>query len=122
MIGVVNIVLMLVFANQIIGVFLDMAKPASDEILAYGVMLLMFAALFQMADAMQVMALGLLRGMHDTRVPMIMATVSYWVIGMPAGYILGFSLGLGGGGLWLGLVIGLTFAAVAMMCRFWRRA
>jgi len=83
---------------------------------------LMFAALFQMADAMQVMALGLLRGMHDTRVPMIMATVSYWVIGMPAGYILGFSLGLGGGGLWLGLVIGLTFAAVAMMWRFWRRA
>lgn len=121
-IGAVNIVLMLVFATPIIGVFLDMAKPASGEILAYGVMLLMFAALFQMADAMQVMALGLLRGMHDTRIPMIMATVSYWVIGMPAGYILGFTLGFGGGGLWLGLVIGLTFAAVTMMWRFWRRA
>ncbi len=122
LIGLVNIVLMVVFATPIIGVFLDMAKPASGDILAYGVMLLMFAALFQMADAMQVMALGLLRGMHDTRVPMIMATVSYWIIGMPAGYLLGFTLGLGGGGLWLGLVIGLTFAAVTMMWRFWRRA
>ena len=121
-IGVVNIVLMVVFATPIIGLFLDMDKPASGEILAYGVMLLMFAALFQMADAMQVMALGLLRGMQDTRVPMIMATVSYWVIGMPAGYFLGFTLGLGGGGLWLGLVIGLTVAAVTMMWRFWRRA
>lgn len=121
-IGLVNICLMLLFAPQIIGLFLDMAKPASEEILSYGVMLLMFAALFQMADAMQVMALGLLRGMHDTRVPMIMATVSYWIIGMPASYILGFTLGFGGGGLWLGLVIGLTVAAVTMMWRFWRRA
>lgn len=121
-IGLVNITLMLALPRQIIGLFLDMGKPASAEILAYGAMLLIFAALFQMADAMQVMALGLLRGMHDTRVPMIMAGVSYWVIGMPAGYFLGFHAGLGGGGLWLGLVIGLTFAAVTMMTRFWRRA
>ncbi len=121
-IGCVNIVLMLAFAQQIIGLFLDMSKPASAEILAYGVMLLMFAALFQMTDAMQVMALGLLRGMQDTKVPMIMATVSYWGIGLPAGYVLGFPLGWGGGGLWLGLVIGLTVAAISMMWRFWRRA
>lgn len=121
-IGLINIALMLTFSNQIIGLFLDMGKVESAEILAYGAMLLMFAALFQMADAMQVMALGLLRGMHDTRVPMIMAAVSYWGIGMPAGYVLGFPLGLGGGGLWLGLVIGLTVAAVTMMWRFWRRA
>lgn len=121
-IGLINIALMLTFSNQIIGLFLDMGKVESADILAYGAMLLMFAALFQMADAMQVMALGLLRGMHDTRVPMIMAAVSYWGIGMPAGYVLGFPLGLGGGGLWLGLVIGLTVAAVTMMWRFWRRA
>ncbi len=121
-IGCVNIILMLVLAQQIIGVFLDMSNPASAEILAYGVMLLMFAALFQMTDAMQVMALGLLRGMQDTKVPMFMATVSYWGIGLPAGYVLGFPLGWGGGGLWLGLVIGLTVAAISMMWRFWRRA
>ena len=84
--------------------------------------LFLIFGLVWMADAMQVMALGLLRGMQDTRVPMIMATVRYWVIGMPAGYFLGFTLGLGGGGLWLGLVIGLTVAAVTMMWRFWRRA
>lgn len=122
MIGLFNIVIMLTFSSQIIGLFLDMGKAESAEILAYGVMLLMFAALFQMTDAMQVMALGLLRGMHDTKVPMIMAAVSYWGIGMPAGYVLGFPLGWGGGGLWLGLVIGLTVAAISMMWRFWRRA
>jgi len=121
LIGLINIALMLAFSSQIIGLFLDMGKSESAEILSYGVLLLMFAALFQMADAMQVMALGLLRGMHDTRVPMIMAAVSYWGIGMPASYVLGFTFGWGGGGLWLGLVIGLTVAAVTMMWRFWRR-
>ena len=122
MIGVINIAIMLILPHQIIGVFLDMSNPESAGILAYGVMLLIFAALFQMADAMQVMALGLLRGMHDTKVPMIMAAISYWVIGIPASYGLAFYADLGGAGLWLGLVIGLSFAAVTMMTRFWRRA
>ena len=122
MIGVINIAIMLILPHQIIGVFLDMSNPESAGILAYGVMLLIFAALFQMADAMQVMALGLLRGMHDTKVPMIMAAISYWVIGIPASYGLAFHADLGGAGLWLGLVIGLSFAAVTMMTRFWRRA
>lgn len=122
MIGIINIAIMLILPHQIIGVFLDMSNPESAGILAYGVMLLIFAALFQMADAMQVMALGLLRGMHDTKVPMIMAAISYWVIGIPASYGLAFYADLGGAGLWLGLVIGLSFAAVTMMTRFWRRA
>jgi multidrug resistance protein, MATE family len=122
MIGVINIAIMLILPQHIIGVFLDMSNPDSAGILAYGVMLLIFAALFQMADAMQVMALGLLRGMHDTKVPMIMAAISYWVIGIPASYGLAFHADLGGAGLWLGLVIGLSFAAVTMMTRFWRRA
>ena len=69
---------------------------------------------------MQVMALGLLRGVQDTRAPMIMAALSYWAIGIPASYIIAFPLGLGGVGLWLGLVIGLMCAAALMMARFWR--
>ena len=120
--GLAMILLFLTMASPIISLFLDMGKPGSAEILAFGVKLLAVAALFQMADAMQVMALGLLRGIHDTRVPMIAATVSYWLIGIPAAYALGFPFGMGGIGLWLGLVIGLVFAATLMMARFWHRA
>ena len=52
---------------------------------------------------------------------MIMASVSYWLIGIPASYVLAFPLGLGGTGLWLGLVVGLAVAAVLLMARFWLR-
>jgi len=119
--GLAMIALFLSLGTPIISLFLDTSKPGAAEILTFGVKLLAVAALFQMADAMQVMALGLLRGIHDTKVPMIAATVSYWLIGIPAGYVLGFSFGMGGIGLWLGLVIGLAFAATLMMGRFWRR-
>ncbi|MEO5619936.1 MAG: MATE family efflux transporter, partial [Cypionkella sp.] len=120
--GVAMVLMFTLWPELLIGAFLDEANPASAAILAFGVQLLAMAALFQMADAMQVMALGLLRGVQDTRVPMLAAAVSYWVIGVPAGYLLAFRAGMGGVGLWLGLVIGLTFAAVTMMWRFWGRA
>lgn len=119
--GLAMIALFLTLGTPIISLFLDTSKPGATEILQFGVRLLAVAALFQMADAMQVMALGLLRGIHDTKVPMIAATVSYWLIGIPTGYVLGFPFGMGGLGLWLGLVIGLAFAATLMMGRFWRR-
>jgi MATE family multidrug resistance protein len=77
------------------------------------------AALFQIVDGAQVMALGLLRGVKDTRAPMIIAAISYWIIGVPCGYVLGFSLGWGGVGVWLGLVVGLTAASILLMWRFW---
>ena len=64
---------------------------------------------------MQVMALGLLRGVQDTRVPMWMAGLSYWLIGIPASYLLAFVLGYGGVGLWFGLVLGLASAGGMMM-------
>jgi oxygen-independent coproporphyrinogen-3 oxidase len=104
----------------LIRLFLDLSNPAAEAIVAYGSALLAVAALFQLADAAQVMALGLLRGVQDTRVPMVLASVSYWLIGIPASYALAFPLGLGGVGLWLGLVVGLAFAAVLLMVRFWR--
>ena len=90
--------------------------------LGIGVTLLALGAMFQMADAMQVIALGLLSGIKDTRVPMWLAVISYWVIGIPAGYLLAFRAGYGAVGIWLGLVIGLTVAAILLMARFWRRA
>ncbi len=76
--------------------------------------------MFQLTDAMQVLALGFLRGVHDTRVPMWIAGFSYWVVGMPVAYTLAFHLGFGPAGLWLGLVAGLTLAGILLMRRFWR--
>lgn len=115
-----SIVLFLSLAEPIVALFLDMAKPESAAILAYGVVLVGLAALFQLADGMQVMALGLLRGVQDTKVPMGLAAVSYWLIGIPCSYVLAFPLGHGGVGLWLGLVVGLACASASLMWRFWR--
>jgi len=82
--------------------------------------LLAFAALFQLFDAGQVMALGLLRGVQDTRVPMVMAALGYWGVGFPAAYVLGFPAGLGAPGIWLGLCCGLAVSAGLLTFRFWR--
>jgi MATE family multidrug resistance protein len=121
-VALASVALFLSVPGPIVALFLDMEKPESAAIVAYGVVLLALAALFQLADGMQVMALGLLRGLQDTRVPMVLACVSYWLIGIPAAYALAFPLGLGGVGLWLGLVIGLTCAAGSLLWRFWRLA
>lgn len=116
-----TVVLFLTLPAPLISVFLDPAEPARATILLVGAALLACAALFQLADSMQVMALGLLAGVQDTRVPMIYAAISYWLIGIPASYVLAFPLGFGAVGLWLGLVIGLACAAVSLMARFWAR-
>jgi len=118
--GLVMVALFLALPEALVALFLDTSKPESAPIIAFGAVLLAVAALFQMFDAMQVMALGLLRGVQDTKVPMWLASFSYWIVGIPASYILAFPLGLGGVGLWLGLVVGLVFASVLLMVRFWR--
>ncbi len=119
-IAVVSVCVFLAVPKQIVGLFLDLQKPESPAILAYGATLLVLAGLFQLADGMQVMALGLLRGVQDTQVPLVLASVSYWLIGVPCSYVLAFPLGYGGPGLWLGLVVGLFCAAASLMWRFWR--
>lgn len=119
--GVAMVGLFLAFPAPIIALFLDMAKPESAQIVAFGTVLLALAALFQLADAMQVIALGLLRGVQDTRVPMWLAAVSYWGVGIPCSYVLAFVLGWGAVGVWLGLVVGLVIAAASLMWRFWSR-
>lgn len=115
-----TIAVFLAIPEPLIGLFLDRTKPEAAEILVFGAQLLAVAGLFQLFDAAQVMALGLLRGVHDTRVPMVIATISYWLVGVPASYILAFRLDLGGIGLWLGLVIGLACVGLTLMVRFWR--
>ncbi|WP_435229226.1 MATE family efflux transporter [Pseudopelagicola sp. nBUS_20] len=118
--AIIAVGVFLVFPEFLLGLFIDPEEPQRDAILSIGVMLLYVAALFQVMDGMQIMALGLLRGVQDTRGPMVIAAFSYWVIGVPSGYYLGFVAGLNGVGIWLGLVFGLSVAAALLMWRFWQ--
>ncbi len=116
------IVLYLTAGAWMIGLFLNPDDPVRPEVIATGIVLLYVAALFQLADAGQVQALSLLRGLQDTRVPMVMAAVSYWLIGLPISYVLGFPVGMEGVGIWIGLTLGLTAAWAMMGWRLYRLA
>src|SRR5690606_1796785 len=80
--------------------------------------LLIIAGLFQLSDGIQVVGLGALRGMADVKVPTVITMVAYWVIGLPLGYVLAFHLGMNEHGIWYGLLVGLTCAAVMLVLRF----
>jgi MATE family multidrug resistance protein len=87
--------------------------------------LLLYAAAFQFPDGIQVLSAGALRGLKDTRVPMFLAALAYWGIGMPLGAGLGLGLGgftpaLGPRGMWIGLIAGLSVAALLLCRRFLR--
>ncbi len=121
-VSVLTIILFLTCAEPLISLFMEFDDPQRPEILLIGTGLLAMAALFQLVDGAQVIALGLLRGLQDAKVPMVMAALSYWVIGIPASYYFGFVQGMEGIGVWLGLVLGLACAAVLLMSRFWLRS
>jgi MATE family multidrug resistance protein len=110
----------LLWPEALISVFIQRDEPARDQIMMIGVGLLAVAALFQLVDGVQVIALGLLRGLQDTSMPMVLAGISYWLVGLPTAYLFGFVLDMGGVGVWFGLVVGLGTAAVTLAWRFWR--
>ena len=110
----------LIVPEPLLSAFMQRDDPQRPEILAIGVGLLVVAALFQLVDGTQIIALSLLRGVQDTGVPMVFAAISYWGVGVPASYLLGFVLGFGGVGVWLGLVLGLGVASALLSLRFWR--
>ena len=107
--------------RSVIGLYLDTADPANADVIPLAATLLGVAAVFQVFDGVQVAAAGALRGLKDTRVPMLIGFFSYWVVGLSAGYVFGFVLGWGATGLWWGLVIGLAMAAMLLSQRFRRR-
>ena len=86
-------------------------------VLALAAQLLLFAAAFQLSDGIQVMSGAALRGLKDTRVPMLLAALAYWGVGMPLGAGLGLGLGWGASGMWVGLLAGLSTAAVLLWLR-----
>jgi MATE family multidrug resistance protein len=88
------------------------------EVITIASKLLLVAALFQIADGIQVVVLGALRGLQDVKVPMYLTFVAYWLIGFPTSYFLGFYTSLKAVGVWIGLCAGLTAAALFLYLRF----
>lgn len=94
----------------------------NDTVIALASQLLVLAGLFQFSDGIQVASNGALRGLKDTRVPMAITLFAYWGVGMPVGWWLAFRHGHGARGMWMGLIAGLSVAAVLLFVRFWRSA
>jgi multidrug resistance protein, MATE family len=113
--------LILLAPGVLIGAFLDRGDPANAEVVRLATLFLVFAAIFQLADGAQVTGAGMLRGLHDTRVPMLIAALGYWGVGLPLGIVLAFPLGYQGAGIWVGLAVGLGVVAVLMTARWLMR-
>ena len=112
--------LMFIFPHELITLFLE-DTPENGTVIALGVSFLRIAALFQIVDGWQVVGAGMLRGLHDTRVPMIFALVGYWAVGLGIGVALAFAMDWRGVGIWTGLAAGLGVVAVLMLWRWSRR-
>jgi MATE family multidrug resistance protein len=113
--------LMLFAPHLLIAGFLDQSAPENRAVVELTVVFLAIAAIFQFADGAQAIASGMLRGLHDTRVPMIFAGLGYWGLGLPLSVLFAFGLKLGGAGVWMGLASGLAVVAVLMTSRWMLR-
>jgi len=111
---------MLVAPQLIVALYLDITLPDNQDVVRGAIALLAVGGIFQLFDGAQVVSAGALRGLKDTRIPMVVGVVAYWIVGLPSGYLGGFVLGLGGVGLWCGLAIGLAIAAITLTWRFHR--
>jgi MATE family multidrug resistance protein len=93
---------------------------ADEEVIAIAGLLMLIAGMFQLFDGLQVVMLGGLRGYEDVRMPMVIVFVSYFIIALPIGYLLAFTLKLGPTGIWFGYLIGLITVSALLFRRFRR--
>ncbi len=111
-----------IFHNQLPTIFVDLHDVENlvenREVVAIASQLLLVAAVFQISDGLQVVVLGALRGLQDVKVPMYLTFISYWVIGFPISIYLGIFTTLAATGIWIGLLAGLTAAALLLFIRF----
>lgn len=116
LLSLVSVAMFLLFPEQIVRLY-----TSDPAVSATAMSLLMFTAIYQFSDALQTSANGALRGYKDTKVPMILAIASYWGLALPMGVILGITdiagPAMGEQGFWIGIVTGLTVAAIAMLIR-----
>jgi MATE family multidrug resistance protein len=113
--GIMTCTAIIIFTipDLIVSIYTD-----DPEVATLAVSLIFFAGLFQISDGLQVGAFGALRGLKDTTMPMIFNFVSYWLIGFSVGYYVGIVQDYGPGGLWMGLISGLSVAAILHNTRF----
>lgn len=120
--AVVFAVFFLLFRELLPGLYLNYDNPLelmdNTEVATTAATLLLVAAVFQISDTVQVVALGALRGMQDVKIPTIVTFVAYWVVGFPIMYYLGLFTDYGSMGIWLGLLAGLTVSGILLFLRF----
>ncbi|MCW6036235.1 MATE family efflux transporter [Spirulina subsalsa FACHB-351] len=109
------------FPELVITIYLDVNQAENIEVFELSKSLLKVAAVFQIFDGVQVVANGALRGIKDTKIPLVIGIVCYWLVGFSSGYLLAQRLGLQAIGLWLGCVFGLMTAAVVLTWRFFHK-
>lgn len=95
-------------------------KKEDVEVIMLASKLLIIAALFQLSDGVQVVALGILRGIQDVKIPSLITFIAYWIITIPLGYFLCVTLNMGAWGMWIALGLGLTISAVFLVMRFFK--
>jgi MATE family multidrug resistance protein len=118
---VFSAIVMLGAPRLLISAFLDLGEPRNAPVVAFAASFLVLAAIFQLADGAQAVGSGMLRGLQDTRVPMIYAGFGYWGVGLPLGASLAFLTPLRGIGIWIGLASGLAVVAFLMLWRWMSR-
>ncbi|MGJ8550778.1 MATE family efflux transporter [Winogradskyella wichelsiae] len=114
--------LFVVFHEFLPTMYVDLDDPVNrvdtTEVVTIAATLLLAAAIFQITDSLQVIALGALRGLQDVKIPTVITFISYWVIGFPICYYLGKEEMYGSFGIWIGLIVGLSVAAIMLFIRF----
>ena len=122
MLEIIFALFFLIFNNYLPHLFLNMNDSAqaidNQEIILITSKLLLTAAIFQISDGIQVVVLGALRGLQDVKIPMYITFVAYWIVGFPISFYLGKYTSLQAVGIWIGLLAGLSFAAIFLYIRF----
>jgi len=117
---VVTTLILLIWPQTLIGIFLKADDAMFADVMALALPMLLLTALFQIPDGVQAIAMSVLRGLNDTRIPGLMAIASFWISGVAAGAVAGFTFGYGPSGVWCGLLLGLSVAAVLLTMRMQR--
>ena len=115
-------ILFLVFHNLFPKIYVDLNDTSNfadnTEVVAIAAKLLLAAAVFQLSDSAQVIILGALRGLQDVKIPTLITFIAYWLIGFPISCYLGKEDAYGSFGIWIGILVGLTTAAILLYIRF----
>ncbi len=109
---------MMAAPRLLIAPFIDVDASENAATVETAIALLRIAAIFQIFDASQATLANMLRGLHDSRIPLLVALLGYWAIGAPVGVALGFATPLGVVGVWIGLALGLAVVAILLTARW----